>query len=173
MKKTARNKELAEDLKAQMLAKEQLKQKEKDDVKNQDYKNMYEYIHHNPFGRMGAGAPIRDAHGQVVANRIKVFDEAAVNTFHKSLYKPEQEMQQAKIDFNEPQRRKQNIQNLNEVEIGLQFLEWGNQEKLRKEKQKEEWKNYLDEQSNFHKYKKEEEKRRKFEEDLMLEQKIK
>ena len=140
-----KNKELAEELKAQMILKEQSKQKEREASKTQDYNNLYEFIHHNPFGRMGAGAPIRDSEGHVVANRMKMFDEAAATSFHKSFYHNEEMKNPHQMDINS--QRKQSIQNLNDSEIGLQFLEWSQQERKRKNNQMDEWKKNLDEQT--------------------------
>ena len=135
-----------------MLLKEQSKRKEREANKNQDYRNLYEFIHNNPFGRMGAGAPIRDSQGHVVANRMKMFDEAAATSFHKSFYNNEAEEYMHQVDINS--QRKQSIQNLNDNEIGIQFLEWSNKERKRRNNQMDEWKRNLDEQTYLSKKRK-------------------
>lgn len=134
------------------MLKQQSKKKEKEANKNQDYQNLYEFIHHNPFGRMGAGAPIRDPTGNVVANRMKMFDEAAATSFHKSFYNSQMEANMQQMDINT--QRKQSIQNLDDSQIGLQFLEWSNQERKRRNRQMDEWKRNLDEQTSLAKKRK-------------------
>lgn len=170
--KERKKQQLAAELRAQMAMNEQKKRREKESKKNSDYKYLYESIHDNPFGRMGAGAPLRDPEGHIIAHRLKMYDEAEATSFHKSFYrKPEESHKTQEQDVGI--RRKEEIQNLNEAEIGLQFLEWSNQERRRKEQQRAEWKKTLDEQSNLIKRKKDEDKRSKLQEDLRLEEKIK
>lgn len=167
-----KKKMFAEELRQQMLQNEQKKQKEKEAKLNQDYRYLSESIRSNPFGKMGAGAPIRDSEGHVIANRIKLFDELAVTSFHKSFYKHiEEEQKQAYVTPHPPKSKQSDRENI--AEIGLQFLEWSNQEKKRKEMQMNEWKRTLDEQTYKLRHKKEEEKRNKLQEDLRLEEKIK
>lgn len=149
--KEQKQKALAEELKSQMLLKEQQKQKEKEAIKNQEYKNMQEFIYNNPFGRMGAGAPIRDSQGHIVANRMKLFDPEATS-FQQSFYNNRQDINPSHFDMTD--HKKKSIQNLNDSDIGLQFLEWSNQERRRKDMKMDEWKRALDEQSNLTKKKK-------------------
>jgi hypothetical protein len=108
---------------------------------------------------MGSGAPIRDVEGHVVAHRLKMSDDVAASSFHQSFYK-QKEDQSTNNDISS--RRKSEIQNLDKEEIGIQFLEWNNQEQKRKEAKRNEWKQTLDEQSESLRKKKEEEKRQIF-----------
>jgi hypothetical protein len=163
-----KKKKLAAELQAQINLKAQEKQREKQSRKNMDYKYLYDSITHDPFGRMGAGAPIRDQTGHIVAHRLKMFDEAAATSFHKSFYKHQEEVQH----LPEQVDKKSIMQNLNEEEIGLQFLSWSNQEKKRKEMQREEWKRSLDEQQMLIQQKKAQAKQKKLQDDLRLEEKI-
>ena len=150
--KEQKKKELAEELKSQMLLKEQQKMKDKETSKNNDYKYMQEFIYNNPFGKMGAGAPIRDSQGHVVANRMKLFDPEATS-FQQSFYNNKEEYKHLQIDFGD--HKKKSLQNLNDSDIGLQFIEWSNQERKRKDMKMDEWKRALDEQANLTKKKKE------------------
>ena len=170
MDKERKKRELAAELQAQIALKEGEKKRLKENKKNNDYKYLYESIHSNPFGRMGSGAPIRDVEGHVVAHRLKMSDDVAASSFHQSFYK-QKEDQSTNNDISS--RRKSEIQNLDKEEIGIQFLEWNNQEQKRKEAKRNEWKQTLDEQSESLRKKKEEEKRKKLEDELQLEEKVK
>ncbi|CAI2359200.1 unnamed protein product [Moneuplotes crassus] len=170
IQKENKKRALAAELQAQIQLKNERKQKEKESKKNMDYKYLYEYMQSDPFGKMGAGAPLRDAQGHIVANRLKTMDEATSKSFHQSFYNQNSEGKHQKAEeINE----KNKMQNLNEEEIGLQFLSWNNQEKHRKEMLQEEWKHELDEQAERLKTRKDEEKRKKLVYDLKLEEKIK
>jgi hypothetical protein len=169
MEREQQKKQLAAELQAQIHLKEETKKREKQNKKSSDYEYLYESIHSNPFGRMGAGAPIRDPTGHVIAHRLKMYDDALATSFHKSFY---HEVSQ-KEENDEAVLKKQRIQNLDENEIGLQFLEWSNQERKRKEAQQNEWKKQLDMQSQTLKRNKMEEKQKRLQEDLRLEEKIK
>lgn len=168
-----KKKKLGEELQAQIDYKNNLKLKEKESKKNQDYGYLYQYIQHNPFGRMGAGAPLRDPEGHIVAHRLKMSDEVAATSFHKSFYHKQEEAAAKAHEDGLNHRNKAKIQNLNENEIGLQFLEWSNQERRRKDIQREEWKQELDAQSRYREQQKENQKRNKLEDDLRLEEKVK
>jgi len=74
-------------------------------------------------------------------------DDAAAKSFHQSFYN--QKFDDDASNADDVSERKSKIQNLNETEIGLQFLSWNNQEKKRKEMLQEEWKHELDEQANL------------------------
>ena len=168
--KEKKKKALAAELLAQIHQREAKKKKEKETRKNQDYKYLYDYIQSNPFGKMGSGAPLRDSAGHIVAHRLKMMDEATTKSFHKSFYHQNSDDDEKDDTVSQ---RKLKIQNLNEAEIGLQFLSWSNQERKRKEMQRQEWKQQLDEQTNFRKQSKEETKNKTLIEDLKLEEKIK
>ena len=172
--KERKKREFAEELRQQMASNQERKQKEKQSKLNLDYKYLSESIRANPFGRMGAGAPIRDNTGHVIANRMKMFDELSVTSFHKSFYKQKLEEDRKQQEHQQQYTQKSEIKEKQNIgEIGLQFLEWSNQEKKRKEIQRQEWKRTLDNQTENIKHKKEEEKRKRLEEDLRLEEKIK
>lgn len=161
-----KKKELGNELLAQMQQLEAKKRKEKESKKNQDYKYLYDYIQSNPFGKMGAGAPLRDSEGHIVARRLKMMDEATTKSFHKSFYNHHSDEEKEEDVVSQ---RKEKIQNLNEAEIGLQFLSWSNQERKKKEMQRQEWKQQLDEQANLRQQRKEAIKNQTLKDDLKLE----
>lgn len=171
VEKERKKSQYAEELRKQMAENSNKRTKEKASKINQDYKYLSESVRADPFGRMGAGAPLRDAEGHVIANRIKLIDEIAVTSFHKSFYQPPPSAKDPSF-YSKPSNMKQ-AKAEDFEEIGMQFLEWSNIEKHRKEVEREEWKRTLDEQTYKLKRQKEEEKRKKLEDDLRMEEKIK
>jgi centrosome and spindle pole-associated protein 1 len=58
----------AEELKRQMAEKKEREQQEKNRRLQEDIKLEQAAMEYNPFGKGGAGAPIRDAQGNIVTN---------------------------------------------------------------------------------------------------------
>ena len=49
--------------------KEDKKRREKEDRMRRDKEELQKQIEYNPFGKGGAGAPLRDVNGQIIVNR--------------------------------------------------------------------------------------------------------
>lgn len=52
-----------------MEAKNNQKKQEKSNEREKDVEYLDDFYHYNPFGRGGGGAPLRDQHGKVIAER--------------------------------------------------------------------------------------------------------
>lgn len=80
-KKKAAKQAYQEELKRQMQEREVKKRKEKEEKERYDRKIEQEAANYNPWGKGGAGAPIRDSGGQLVANlrTLKQYNDEGIN----------------------------------------------------------------------------------------------
>lgn len=80
-KKKATQQAYQEELKRQMQEREEKKRKEKEEKERYDRKIEQEAANYNPWGKGGAGAPIRDSGGHLVANlrTLKQYNNEGVN----------------------------------------------------------------------------------------------
>ena len=94
------------DLQAQIEYKKQIKDVEKRKIQVEDAKKDKEIRDYNPYGRGGAGAPIRDGKGDIVTNAKRyVRDKEAglTDNFDESLqYQTHQHQQQQQQQYNSP-----------------------------------------------------------------------
>lgn len=108
----------------------------------EDRKILENMLKHDPFGKMGCGAPLRDARGHIMADRGNIFDREPINFYHQSPKDDHKEDEFKNIytfDFSPPNQKLE----FDEMETHKYpdsdfdkniFLEWSEKEKERRDR---------------------------------------